>query len=59
MRFVTLYSWLLSALARLKQLDDMLSSACQSAEAAYKVLYWDNHIKSSRSVCTHVHIACN
>uniref|UniRef100_A0A3Q0SMB3 Protrudin n=1 Tax=Amphilophus citrinellus TaxID=61819 RepID=A0A3Q0SMB3_AMPCI len=27
----------------LKQLDDMLSSACQSAEAAYKVLYWDNH----------------
>uniref|UniRef100_A0A3Q0SHF3 Protrudin n=1 Tax=Amphilophus citrinellus TaxID=61819 RepID=A0A3Q0SHF3_AMPCI len=32
----------------LKQLDDMLSSACQSAEAAYKVLYWDNHTKSSR-----------
>uniref|UniRef100_A0A3Q4I511 Protrudin n=1 Tax=Neolamprologus brichardi TaxID=32507 RepID=A0A3Q4I511_NEOBR len=31
----------------LKQLDDMLSSACQSAEAAYKVLYWDNHTKSS------------
>ncbi|XP_026159524.1 protrudin isoform X2 [Mastacembelus armatus] len=32
----------------LKQLDDMLASACQSAEAIYKVLYWDNHTKSSR-----------
>uniref|UniRef100_A0A672JBA4 Protrudin n=1 Tax=Salarias fasciatus TaxID=181472 RepID=A0A672JBA4_SALFA len=32
----------------LKHLDDMLSSACQSAEAVYKVLYWDNHTKSSR-----------
>ncbi|XP_008294472.1 protrudin isoform X2 [Stegastes partitus] len=32
----------------LKHLDDMLSSACQSAEAIYKVLYWDNHTKSSR-----------
>ncbi|CAN9509970.1 unnamed protein product [Ophioblennius macclurei] len=32
----------------LKHLDDMLSSACHSAEAIYKVLYWDNHTKSSR-----------
>nr|XP_020491548.1 protrudin isoform X4 [Labrus bergylta] len=32
----------------LKHLDDMLSSACLSAEAIYKVLYWDNHTKSSR-----------
>uniref|UniRef100_A0A3B4YT26 Zinc finger, FYVE domain containing 27 n=1 Tax=Seriola lalandi dorsalis TaxID=1841481 RepID=A0A3B4YT26_SERLL len=32
----------------LKHLDDMLSSACQSAEAFYKVLYWDNHTKSTR-----------
>ncbi|KAM9793101.1 protrudin [Neosynchiropus ocellatus] len=32
----------------LKHLDDMLTSACQSAEALYKVLYWDNHTKSSR-----------
>ncbi|XP_070827553.1 protrudin isoform X2 [Chaetodon trifascialis] len=32
----------------LKHLDDMLSSACLSAEAIYKVLYWDNHSKSSR-----------
>uniref|UniRef100_A0A672YS79 Protrudin n=1 Tax=Sphaeramia orbicularis TaxID=375764 RepID=A0A672YS79_9TELE len=32
----------------LKRLDDMLSSACTSAEAVYKVLYWDNHTKSSR-----------
>ncbi|CAK6973491.1 protrudin [Scomber scombrus] len=32
----------------LKHLDDMLSSACQSAESLYKVLYWDNHTKSSR-----------
>ncbi|XP_026215913.1 protrudin isoform X1 [Anabas testudineus] len=32
----------------LKLLDDMLSTACQSAEAIYKVLYWDNHTKSSR-----------
>ncbi|XP_049427897.1 protrudin isoform X1 [Epinephelus fuscoguttatus] len=32
----------------LKHLDDMLSSACQSAETFYKVLYWDNHTKSSR-----------
>lgn len=32
----------------LKHLDDMLSSACQSAETLYKVLYWDNHTKSSR-----------
>ncbi|XP_035492262.1 protrudin isoform X1 [Scophthalmus maximus] len=32
----------------LKHLDDMLASACQSAEAIHKVLYWDNHTKSSR-----------
>ncbi|XP_051940959.1 protrudin isoform X3 [Hippocampus zosterae] len=32
----------------LKHLDDMLSSACQSAETLYKVLYWDNHTTSSR-----------
>ncbi|XP_019934287.1 protrudin isoform X2 [Paralichthys olivaceus] len=32
----------------LKHLDDMLSSACQSAEAIDKVLHWDNHTKSSR-----------
>lgn len=32
----------------LKHLDDMLSSACVSTEAVYKVLYWDNHTKSSR-----------
>uniref|UniRef100_UPI0037E9694F protrudin isoform X2 n=1 Tax=Semicossyphus pulcher TaxID=241346 RepID=UPI0037E9694F len=32
----------------LKHLDDMLSSACLSAETIYKVLYWDNHTKSSR-----------
>ncbi|XP_013883305.1 protrudin isoform X2 [Austrofundulus limnaeus] len=32
----------------LKQLDEMLSSACHSAEAFYSVLYWDNHTKSSR-----------
>ncbi|XP_059202423.1 protrudin isoform X1 [Centropristis striata] len=32
----------------LKHLDDMLSSACLTAETFYKVLYWDNHTKSSR-----------
>lgn len=32
----------------LKHLDDLLSSACLSAEAVYKVLYWDRHTKSSR-----------
>ncbi|XP_029000837.1 protrudin isoform X3 [Betta splendens] len=32
----------------LKLLDETLSSACQTAEAIYKVLYWDNHTKSSR-----------
>ncbi|KAM4751042.1 protrudin isoform 2-T2 [Anableps anableps] len=32
----------------LKHLDEMLSSACQSAEAIYKVLYWDDHATSSR-----------
>lgn len=39
---------MLEVKALLKRLDDMLSSACQSAEAVYKVLYWDNHTKSSR-----------
>uniref|UniRef100_A0A8C2Z4D5 Zinc finger, FYVE domain containing 27 n=1 Tax=Cyclopterus lumpus TaxID=8103 RepID=A0A8C2Z4D5_CYCLU len=33
---------------RLKHMDDLLSSACLSAETFYKVLYWDNHTKSSR-----------
>ncbi|XP_020787015.1 protrudin isoform X2 [Boleophthalmus pectinirostris] len=32
----------------LKHLDDLLSSACLSAEAVYKILYWDNHTTSSR-----------
>uniref|UniRef100_A0A3B5M702 Protrudin n=1 Tax=Xiphophorus couchianus TaxID=32473 RepID=A0A3B5M702_9TELE len=32
----------------LKHLDELLSSACQSAEAIYKVLYWDDHATSSR-----------
>lgn len=32
----------------LKHIDDLLSSTCQSAEAVYKVLYWDNHTVSSR-----------
>ncbi|XP_056264304.1 protrudin isoform X3 [Pseudoliparis swirei] len=32
----------------LKHVDDMLSSACLSAETFYKVLYWDNHTTSSR-----------
>nr|XP_020451909.1 protrudin isoform X2 [Monopterus albus]XP_020451910.1 protrudin isoform X2 [Monopterus albus]XP_020451911.1 protrudin isoform X2 [Monopterus albus] len=32
----------------LKHLDDILSSACQSAEAIDKVLRWDNHTKSLR-----------
>lgn len=40
---------------RLKHLDDMLSSACQSAEDIYKVLYWDNHTKSSRFVSSLTH----
>ncbi|XP_018606182.1 protrudin isoform X1 [Scleropages formosus] len=31
----------------LKQLDDILSQACLSAEAVYKVLYWENHMSSS------------
>uniref|UniRef100_A0A3B5M543 Protrudin n=1 Tax=Xiphophorus couchianus TaxID=32473 RepID=A0A3B5M543_9TELE len=34
--------------SRLKHLDELLSSACQSAEAIYKVLYWDDHATSSR-----------
>ncbi|XP_041838893.1 protrudin isoform X2 [Melanotaenia boesemani] len=42
----------------LKHLDDMLSSACQSAEAVYKVLYWDNHTKSSRFYCGMLTLAC-
>ncbi|XP_034044218.1 protrudin isoform X2 [Thalassophryne amazonica] len=32
----------------LKHLDSMLSSACMSADAVYKVLYWDDHATSSR-----------
>ncbi|XP_024119350.1 protrudin [Oryzias melastigma] len=32
----------------LKHLDDSLSSACQSAESVYKLLYWDDHCTSSR-----------
>lgn len=44
-----------SCLFRFKCIDDFLASACQSAEAIYKVLYWDNHTKSSRSVAAHVH----
>uniref|UniRef100_A0AAY5L100 Protrudin n=1 Tax=Esox lucius TaxID=8010 RepID=A0AAY5L100_ESOLU len=38
----------------LKQLDDLLSQACLSAESVYKVLYWDSHSTSSRSVCLSV-----
>lgn len=44
----------LPCLFRFKCMDDLLSSACQSAEAIYRVLYWDNHTKSSRSVAAHV-----
>uniref|UniRef100_A0A8C8DZ44 Zinc finger, FYVE domain containing 27 n=1 Tax=Oryzias sinensis TaxID=183150 RepID=A0A8C8DZ44_9TELE len=32
----------------LKHLDDSLSSACQSAESVYKLLYWDDYSISSR-----------
>uniref|UniRef100_A0A3P9K9Q6 Protrudin n=2 Tax=Oryzias latipes TaxID=8090 RepID=A0A3P9K9Q6_ORYLA len=32
----------------LKHLDDSLSSACQSAESVYKLLYWDDYSTSSR-----------
>ncbi|XP_067114941.1 LOW QUALITY PROTEIN: protrudin [Osmerus mordax] len=32
----------------LKQLDDMMSQACQAAESVYKVLYWESHTQSSR-----------
>ncbi|XP_038570023.1 protrudin isoform X2 [Micropterus salmoides] len=42
----------------LKQLDDMLSSACLSAEAIYEVLYWDNHTKSSRFYAGMLILAC-
>ncbi|XP_036392563.1 protrudin isoform X1 [Megalops cyprinoides] len=31
----------------LKQLDEILSQACVSAESVYKVLYWENHLSSS------------
>ncbi|KAI1887027.1 hypothetical protein AGOR_G00201810 [Albula goreensis] len=31
----------------LKQLDDILSQACVSAETVYNVLYWENHMASS------------
>lgn len=42
----------------LKHLDDMLSSACMSAETFYKVLYWDNHTKSSRFYGGMLILAC-
>ncbi|XP_068585047.1 protrudin isoform X3 [Cebidichthys violaceus] len=42
----------------LKHLDDMLSSACLSAETFYKVLYWDNHTKSSRFYGAMLILAC-
>uniref|UniRef100_A0A8C7K165 Protrudin n=1 Tax=Oncorhynchus kisutch TaxID=8019 RepID=A0A8C7K165_ONCKI len=32
----------------LKQLDDLLSHACLSAESIYKLLYWESHSESSR-----------
>ncbi|XP_008315501.1 protrudin isoform X2 [Cynoglossus semilaevis] len=32
----------------LKHLDNILSSACQSADSFYKVLYWDNYNTSTR-----------
>ncbi|XP_055770643.1 protrudin-like isoform X2 [Salvelinus fontinalis] len=32
----------------LKQLDDLLSHACLSAESVYKLLYWESHSESSR-----------
>ncbi|XP_044046335.1 protrudin isoform X1 [Siniperca chuatsi] len=42
----------------LKHLDDMLSSAVLSAEAIYKVLYWDSHTKSSRFYAGMLILAC-
>ncbi|XP_054459912.1 protrudin isoform X1 [Anoplopoma fimbria] len=42
----------------LKHLDEMLSSACLSAETFYKVLYWDNHTKSSRFYGGMLILAC-
>ncbi|XP_037326921.2 protrudin isoform X1 [Pungitius pungitius] len=42
----------------LKHLDDMLSSACLLAETFYKVLYWDNHTKSSRCYGGVLILAC-
>ncbi|XP_037620882.1 protrudin isoform X1 [Sebastes umbrosus] len=42
----------------LKHLDDMLTSACLSAETFYKVLYWDNHTKSSRFYGAMLVLAC-
>ncbi|XP_015799303.1 protrudin isoform X1 [Nothobranchius furzeri] len=42
----------------LKHLDDMLSSACQSAEAIYKVLYWDSHTSSSRFYGATLTVVC-
>lgn len=42
----------------LKHLDDMLSSACQSAEAIDKVLHWDNHTKSSRFYGAMISVVC-
>ncbi|KAM9769897.1 protrudin isoform 2-T2 [Menidia menidia] len=42
----------------LKHLDDMLASACQSAEAVYRVLYWDDHTTSSRFYGALLTVAC-
>ncbi|KAK5926858.1 hypothetical protein CgunFtcFv8_022395 [Champsocephalus gunnari] len=42
----------------LKHLDDMLSSACLSAETFYRVLYWDDHITSSRFYGAMLVLAC-
>lgn len=54
-----LFVLLFHVFTRLKRLDDMLSLACLSAEAVYKVLYWDNHTKSSRCASTHTHTQLN
>ncbi|XP_076001751.1 protrudin [Genypterus blacodes] len=42
----------------LKHLDDLLTSACLSAESVYKVLYWDNHTKSSRFYAGMLTVLC-
>nr|XP_023676363.1 protrudin isoform X2 [Paramormyrops kingsleyae] len=38
---------LLEVKGLLKQLDDILTQTCLSAESVYKVLYWESHIASS------------